>query len=286
LFGVSGKAEGYTILEVMIFLAVTAGLFVMIAGTFSRRQATTEFSIAVRDMESRLQDIANDVSTGYYSNPGTFRCRIIGAAPDIVAGTNTQGTNNDCIFVGRVAQFDLAGSSGKQFNLYSVVGARQASGEDVENFDEAQPRALANPVSPVDLTEGLSVPVGLVIRSMYAVGTRTNPTLRYPIRAAGFFSSFGAGSSDPTSLTVNVMPIGGLASGNPPVSNSKADVVSAVSRVNNARATEYANPPGGIMVCMDGDNTNQHVLLKLGGNARQLATDSTIEEGTCASAGY
>jgi hypothetical protein len=271
--------QGYTIVEVMIFLAVTMGLFAMIAGTFSGRQATTEFSVAAREMESRLQDIANDVSTGFYNNPGTFRCTLSGGAPliDTVSPT-AQGTNNACIFIGRVVQFDLA-TSAKDFNLYSVVGARQASGHDVLDFNEAHPRALANPVSPVDLTEAQQIPPGLVTRSMYA---DYGGTLRR-IRAVGFFSTFGGTSAsvDSTSLNVNVIPLGFA-----PTGNAKADVVSNISTITNAYFSSFANPSGGVLVCMDGDRTDQHALLKLGGNNRQLTTDLTIGGGTCNGAGY
>jgi hypothetical protein len=279
IFPVSANRQGYTIVEVMVFLAVTTALFVMIAGTFSRRQAGTEFSIAARDMESRLQDIANDVSTGFYNNPGNFRCRVSGGAPVIdTVEANEQGTNDDCIFIGRVAQFDLNVGDGKQYNIYSVVGARQTSGRDVENFDEARPRAIANPVSPVDLTESQQLSPGLVVRSMYAQYGAN----RQRIRAVGFFTSFGSGSAatDPSSLSVNIVPLG---FGTP---NTKDAIVNAVSGISNGYFSLVGNPPDGVVVCMDGDATNQHAILKLGGNERQLATDLTIGEGTCEDAGY
>jgi hypothetical protein len=273
--------HGYTVVEVMVFLAVSGGLFVLVAGSFSAHQAGTEFSSAGRDMESSLQDIANDVSTGYYSNPGNFRCRVDAGAPVIEAvapTTDTQGTNNQCIFIGRVAQFDIDGTNGKQFNVYSVVGARQAGGEDVQDFDDAQPRSITNPPFAVDLTEPHQIPPGLVARSMYAQygGTRQR------IRAVGFFSSFGpTASADPTSLNVSVIPLG-----LPPASSTKAAITTAISNITTAYATNYANPSGGVVVCFDGDNINQHALLRLGGNNRQLATDLTIAEGTCDGAGY
>lgn len=268
--------RGYTIVEVLVFLAVTGAIFVMIATTFSARQTSTEFSIAVREMESRLQDMANDISTGYYNNPGNFRCRVTGGEPVVEPGSNTQGTNNDCIFIGRVAQFDLAGSNGRRFNLYSVVGARQAGGTDVENFSQTRPLALApsSRFTATDLTETQLLPSGLVINSIYS----DNGGTRAQVRAVGFFSSFGAGSTDPTSLTVNLMPVGFGGTG-----NSKNDVVGAINLINNASPI---NPSNGIVICMDGESINQHALLRIGGNARQLTTDTTVEGGTCDSAGY
>ncbi|HTE22445.1 MAG TPA: hypothetical protein VK674_05395 [Candidatus Limnocylindria bacterium] len=268
--------QGYTIVEVMVFLAVTTAIFVMIASSFSTRQNSAEFSVAVREMESRLQDIANDTSTGYYNNPGNFRCRLSGGAPFVEPGTNAQGTNNDCIFIGRVVQFDLGGSNGKDFNLYSVVGARQAAGADVEDFDDANPLALAPSArfTASDLTETQQVPPGLVIRSVYS----DNAGVRRQVRSVGFFTSFGAGAANTTSLGVNILPLAFN-----PVGNSKNDTVGAINLINNASPS---NPSNGVVICMDGDATNQHALLRLGGNERQLTTGTTVEAGTCASAGY
>lgn len=278
IFPVSRGRDGYTIVEVMVFLAVTTAIFAMIAGTFSGRQASTEFSVAAREMESQLQDIANDIATGFYNNPGNFTCTVNAGVPSLGGGTNQQGTNNQCIFIGKVAQFDLENSNGKQYNLYPVVGARQISGRDVQNFDEAKPRAIATSAdSSVDLTESLQIPPGLVVRSMYSQHGST----KLRIRAIGFFSTFGAGSSDPKALDVNVIPLG-----IPPATNSKADTVNAISGITDSYAGFLGNPDGGVFVCMDGDRTDQHALLKLGGNDRQLTTDVTIEEGTCADAGY
>jgi hypothetical protein len=274
------NGRGYTVVEVIVFLAVSSALFVIIAATFSGRQAATEFSAATREMESRLQDIANDVSTGFYSNPGNFNCQVTSGAPVItgVPSGALQGTNQDCIFIGRVAQFDLGGSNGRQYNLYSVVGARQFSDHDVEDFDEAQPRAIAQPTFATDLTETEQIPPGLTVRSMYA---QYGPNRRR-IRAVGFFSSFGSSAAaDPTSLSVNIIPLGFA-----PIGNDKDDVVTDVPNVTTAYADAFGNPDGGVVVCMEGEGTDQHALLRLGGRNRQLATDLTIGESTCDSVGY
>lgn len=273
---------GYTIVEVMVFLAVSSALFAMIATSFYSRQASSEFSVAAREMESRLQDIANDVSTGYYSNPGNFRCGIgSGGAPEMTSvSPNQQGTNGDCIFIGRVAQFDVSGS-GRQINLYSVVGARQVSDKDVTNFIQAQPRAIAPPAATggIDLTETVQLPAGLVFGGMRAVGA-SGPSTR--ARAVGFFSTFGAGSSGSSAaLSVNVIPLGlGGAHG---TNNTKAEIITAINSINDSTPI---NPAGGVEICLDGDRTDQRAILKLGGNNRQLTTDMIIERGTCEDAGY
>jgi len=271
-FFTSRSAEGYTIVEVMIFLAVTSALFVMIAGTFSSQQKRTEFSTAAREMESRVRDIANDVSTGRYDSSSNFSCKVDGSGVPVFDTTaSTQGTNQACTFIGRVIHFGVDGADGKSFNVYTVAGARlNAGGQDVTNLTEANPRAVASvgvPPGP-DLTETVRVPSGLIIKGMKVNGS---PPTNYS--AVGFFTTFGtsAFTTGTTSLSVDVIPLG---SG---FSNTKGVIISAI---DNAGAVSK-NPPDGIEICMDSEVSNQHAILTIGGNNSRLTTDLEIRNGSC-----
>lgn len=78
LGGVRGT-KGYTIIEVMIFMVVSGGLLVSVLGSISGQQQKTRFQTGVRDFESQIQDMINDVETGYYpsnGDPGTTATKI------------------------------------------------------------------------------------------------------------------------------------------------------------------------------------------------------------------
>lgn len=278
-------ATGYTIVEVMVVLAVTGGLFVAIAGTLAGRQAKTEFGVAAREMESQLQDVVNDVSTGFYSNPGTFQCNTVPISggqqvPNITSappgGTN-QGTNDACIFIGRVNHFNL-GTNGKSYNIYTVAGAREMTSgvtrREVQNFDETNPRPVTSPpftpASNVDITEERSVPPGLVIDQMYY----RDSSGRHNVTAVGFFTTFGSYGTvgiNSGSTGVNVVPLS--------TGTAKGDVVTAIT--NLSTGTPVMNPSGGVFVCMNGDGTNSNALLSIGGSGQQLTTDLQIRSGKC-----
>src|SRR5688572_2958718 len=99
---------GYTIVEVMIFLAVSGMMLTMALLLVNGQQNKTEFAQTVRDLESRIQDVTNDIATGYYSRSGNIRCGYqipSNPASGIVltpASGVEQGANSDCIFIGRV----------------------------------------------------------------------------------------------------------------------------------------------------------------------------------------
>ena len=60
------RRGGYTIVETLIFLAVSALLFVSTIILISGRQAKAQFTNSVRDLVSDITDVANDVANGYY----------------------------------------------------------------------------------------------------------------------------------------------------------------------------------------------------------------------------
>ncbi len=62
------RSTGYTIVETMIFLAVSSLMFISAMILINGRQSRAEFIQAVRVFEANLRDVANDVSTGYYAN--------------------------------------------------------------------------------------------------------------------------------------------------------------------------------------------------------------------------
>lgn len=269
---------GYTIVEVMIFLAVTSALFVMIAGTFSSQQKRTEFSTAAREMESRVRDIANDVSTGRYDSSNNFSCNIDpSGVPKFIstATPNYQGTNQECIFIGRVIHFGVDRSDGKSFNVYPVAGAREfddpiVGKRDVADLTEAKPKAIArlstDPPANPDLTETVRVPSGLAIKGMKVNGSP--PT---DFSAVGFFTTFGTTATGTTSLSVDVVPLG---SG---FSNNKDDIIAAIE----SAGAISKNPSNGIEICMDSEVSNQHAILTIGGNNSRLTTDLEIRNGAC-----
>ncbi len=137
------KQAGYTVIEVMIVLSVSVILFTSAIAGYSYQNRKTEFTNAVRDMESTIQDLLNDVSTGYYPNAGNFTCSRSGspAVPELDdSGASEQGTNQDCIFIGKAV--NVANNS---FGVLTMVGLRDSSDDEDEptsNIDEAEARTI------------------------------------------------------------------------------------------------------------------------------------------------
>ncbi len=270
---------GYTIVEVMIVLAVTGALVVSVMLTVAKQQSKTEFSQSVHDIDSQVQDIANDISTGYYAKlgGGDFNCSNQGAGPHITSGVSERGTNGDCIFIGRVLHFAVQGGADK-FNIYDLVGVRSNSGQEVTNYTGSHPTVVA-PVGNngiPDNTEHATLQYGLSVTHMYYKTSTGGPHI--PIGALGFVSSlsqYSAGQLVSGTPSVNLMPIAGT------LLNQDASTIIPLINLGVNDAAPI-NPAGGVVICFKSSGTDQYGVLTLGSNGRALNTNLQIENGSFA----
>jgi len=138
--GVGRYVDGYTIIEVVIFLAISAAMLLAASLLISGRQQKTLFTQSVVDFERQIQDIANDVSTGYYPADSRVNCTVTGSiAKASYAGGNEQGSNSDCVFVGKLIHFypDDYGSDAGLLKVYTIFGPKNYS---------------TNPINPAQLS--------------------------------------------------------------------------------------------------------------------------------------
>jgi len=160
-------AGGYTILEVMIVLVVTAALFASVAALLGGKQSATEFTQAVRDYEAKILETSSDVTSGHYENDN-LTCFINGAGKvKFNSGASSFGTgsNKECIFLGKI----LAANT-DETRIYSVAGKHYKSDNvtDVENLTDADPAAI---ITPVNITESYKHKYDLKIENVYTIGS-------------------------------------------------------------------------------------------------------------------
>ena len=173
---------GFTIIEVMIFLAVSGGLLISAIATISGQQGRTQFTTGVREFESRIQDLINDVETGYFPSNLQLECRIGGdSGPDFdIDATVSQGTNQECVFLGKALQF-YKNNEGliASYRTVNIAGIRQATNpltgkkEEPDSLEAFKPRAVYKLNAPVAL-ENFEIPFGIAVTKIRYI-TGFNP---------------------------------------------------------------------------------------------------------------
>ncbi len=263
---------GFTIIETMIVLAVSAAILVSALGVVSGSQNKNLFKQAMNDVNEQMTTVINNVANGYYPRNQNLSCTesIGGTSLNIATGTGDRGTVKNCIFLGRVVQFL---DNEDFFRIYSVAGLRQ-TGTVVKKEVEGMAEAKATTVPSPDV---IPLKNGLTVEAARVVGGGN-------IGAIGFFTSFGRTAS-------GQLQSGALATDFGPIPGSNLTIDSVVSQVIDSSAASFRsrydtgatkNPPTGVQVCFrSGTTADEFGIIQIGGGNRVAANEMTIRFGSC-----
>jgi type II secretory pathway pseudopilin PulG len=272
------QPHGFTIIEIMIFLAVSGVIFFSAMILMSGSQDKTEFNTAIAQVASQLQSIVGNVANGYYLSQQNFTCTpnlSPGSLPNIsFSSVSQRGTSLGCTFLGEVIQFNPRPVLAyQQFVVYPVVGNQYypptntpgPATLEADNLTEATPEVLYD--SSVD--QAFSLPYGITVHAQ-GMGFNDDSITHIPdndtcqinsvplacIGAIGFFTTFngykgstGTGSSgflQNGSQTVQVVPIPGSSLGQDPSALVNIDVDTLSNDTSGNNANDIKNNSGSI----------------------------------------
>jgi prepilin-type N-terminal cleavage/methylation domain-containing protein len=266
---------GYTIVEVLIVLAVSGLMFMIAANFISGKQGKTAFTAGVQEMAVRIQDVIDQVNNGRYSDR-RFTCRpAVGNFMEFFhAASDVQGTNALCVFIGKYFHFNGAGEM-TDYEVFTLAGRRLTS-------DSKPPASLAEAeVTPIDDRYSLSDNLDLTSSQ------RTPQQLQVPrVKVDGSNASFygfgfvqGLGRIDPDDPAGNTYSSGyeapKLIYG--PGHNSAGQSRSAASDASRLLGgnLQFANR---VRVCVtDGE---RFAIITIGDSGNQLSVRVTRHERT------
>lgn len=251
----TAKPSGFTVVETLIFLAVSALLFASAMTLVVGRQGKLQFTNAVREFEAQLTDVANDVGTGYFEADSSLRCHTnIGGYPAI-----TPPNTNECIFVGRTIAL---GSSYSQYNTFTMVGLRNnASGNPVSQLMDTKPQVFDASLKKTTSLEG-----GATIACVKISGTSgcPNTAISFVSRLNGNLleSSSTGGSGIVADLYTSV----GFGSPN-------ASAINATLPTINKLSSDQS-----LTICLRSGSSDQHAIITISG-ASSVSIKSEIGQG-------
>lgn len=256
--GVKSKTidnNGYTIIEVMIFLAVSAGLLVSVMAAISGQQQKTRFATGVRDFETKIQDIVNDVETGYYPSNGETTCQENGANLEVVQVPRPQGTNEQCVFLGKAIKFEPSDASANAtgFTTTTIAGGRKqaSSEEDTSSLDNARPIPFTYGTNQNGIEKGQFYNGVQLTNVRYWDSLLVEQSIPAPSRNVALVANIGTTTVASGSVTAAV--------GRPKLVYMGSDVISAATINSTA-----VNKAAGVAFCLKDGGTGRPAAVTLG----------------------
>lgn len=277
--------RGYTILEVMIFLAVSGFMFLIAASFVTGKQSTAEFKQGTSEMNSQLRQVIGDVSNGFFPSTNDFTCLANPSGIVFNSSSNTQGQNEGCVFMGKILQFAPSDGGGSAYyNVMTVAGLRNVGGVPTglppQSFAEAAPQIVSKN-SVVNLTRNRAIQWNLTVTRVYKTNTSGTYT---DTGSIGVFNGFGTVANNNLqsgSQSSIALAIPGTSLGQP--SSAVATLVKNPATRSQMDTDSAKNPD--VSVCLKGNGARQYALIRIGGgNGERLTTSVHINsspEGGC-----
>lgn len=272
--------SGYSIIEVMIFLAITGLLFASAVVGIGGSQRQAEYSQAVRDFETQIKDVMNDISNGYYPEYTGVGCTVTANTIRFVTltsnSTNGPGTNQECMNIGKSLMFNLNGNT-DSFGVSTIVGINPGVGSSVDlSLDSLAPTMAYNESDPTfDLTVNKPIRYGARVTKIASVA---QPEKTYS--SLGFLTGFSVAensSLENGTLTTNILGIpGSLREGNPTVLDYRSEILSLGTTTSNAEE----NLSTGYFICLTTkDERRARVIIGVDGVLTATKSEFDIEPG-------
>jgi hypothetical protein len=117
------KTGGFTIVEVMIVLALGSFMFFSVNSLLRGNQSQTEFNSGAQQIYSSMQSVNSDVENGVYNVPAGYHCFI--NSSNVPAFSKTR-SDFGCVYLGKVFEFNPYAKA-TQYYVYTIVGDQFAS---------------------------------------------------------------------------------------------------------------------------------------------------------------
>lgn len=277
---------GFTMVETMIFLAVSTAVFAVSIAIVSEQQSRAEIRFGMEEFSGQVRDVMNDVSTGFYERPENLQCRTnpgTGTLQLNAGPANELGQSRDCIFIGRIIHFDPEPSDypftldeEQVYRVFTVAGRRQIpvagpSGDsrDVTTLVEATPRAIED----AETQSNYILPYGIRIATAKVSGTNIDAY------AFGVFTRFASYENNSVGTVfesnardVQIVP---LRHSGPGFDSNKdsGDIYAATQAIIDETSTR------GVDLCFESRGYRANVYI--GPNGSYTANDLVIEKGDC-----
>ncbi|MEO5627686.1 MAG: prepilin-type N-terminal cleavage/methylation domain-containing protein [Candidatus Saccharimonadales bacterium] len=281
------RQDGYTIVEVMIFLTISAVLLVSAIGLLGGRISGTQFNQSVQALDSKIRTVANEAATGTYPSTPDFDCTVPATEPQITPLTsNKQGTRSDCVFAGKVINFGVT-SSGcslpvdsakcESADVYTVVGRRVLADKKtvvtgLTGANGASPRIVTTPNITEVYPFGYSTRVSGIYRVKSGVLTQ--------VSGLGFFQGFNASYGSNGDLNSGAHGVETWTVRNQTAIGISPLTIDQMAAAVKAETIDAPEPDSQVLVCLKNGSRKASITIS-SGNSGSIGTVVNIGDPLC-----
>lgn len=278
---------GFTIVETMIFLAISALMFILAIGAMSGKQQQTEFNTSVGTLKSELNLVLSNVSNGNYIDQvgGQYivcNATVSGTVSISLSLSPPTSVNNGCTVIGEVIEFS-SNSSGQIYYVVPVFGCNYAKCNSANgsstNITQAEPTMSSSVYQATAMPFGLTIdtssgntPGAFAVFSLENLTNNVSGSSTSGLNHVELFQIPNLPYSSSNTLSDLASQVNNLYNCTPPLSSN--DVCTSSS------ASEAIDPTAGLSFCVDsGTSDNQSAEFTLGGSNSPTALSDKIYNG-------
>ena len=261
--------KGFTIIEVMIFLAVSGFTFVIAASFINGKEAQAEFTSGMYSANSAIGSLINNVSNGDYPLPAntSFFCNLSTGTP-VITQSAGQSFTPGCALIGKVIAPEI-NNNPYGYRVYSVAGCEFYVNNVCSSTQALPPLTIAEeqPMVVGSLTQTKIWPNGIKIAKLLLI----NGNSVQNIGAFGIFSSLPQENSNVlVSGTQSTQAV--IVNGSQLSTNSDSNITSMVHN-----SLLWLPNTEQIIMCFSGANGHKASIMIGGVSGGQLNTTLQME---------
>ncbi len=296
--------SGFTLVEVMIFIAISGVLFILGLKNLIDTQQKDQFNVALGNIKSQLQVYLNDAANGNYQLPNGYYCVPSSPRLSVTNAVHVVTDSPDCSYLGSALYLLNNGAINQsKILIFPVFGYTFKNNSIVDGFSQIKPNSTSLsdslPVSNSNLFTTYNLPSSVSLSSVTFVdnhGVKNNINLF--LLLSNYNQYTASNSLNSGSQFSRIIPIIPLVS---PIDYSSQIGVNAVNyvdeltdqcsennslplpaytcRLNTANleissSATPINPSSGISICLNDTNGSESANLTIG-NTNQ-SSNSTI----------
>lgn len=201
------RSFGFTIVELMMVLAVSGMLLIVALVTFSGQTKRTGFTQAMYDLQSKYQSFSTQSSSSSLAGLENYSCHLDASGfPELVTPPDAADVTGNCIYLGKAIQVRLDQNT---IYAYPVFGIRTtAAGTTPTVLSEAKPEPALDDSTPSKFlgVETYQLLNGLKVSSAKA-GPSTGTVPSYLVTLYGNLRDINTSGKE---ITAYAWPIGSV----------------------------------------------------------------------------